>query len=150
MLTEELLRERAGEDLFAEGSAIFHHALVREARRIRDEQKDETLYIMLGEEKHTVSVSAAQIRCDCGHSPCAHGVAAALLAMESGVIQDMEKHRAQLAAPALFDAVASMLPETDGIKLSPTLFLTREGLRIGLKIGEDRLYVVRHIPRFLE
>lgn len=150
MLTEELLRERAGEDLFAEGSAIFHHALVREARRIRDEQKDETLYLVLGEEKHTVSVSAAQIRCDCGHSPCAHGVAAALLAMESGVIQDMEKHRAQLAAPALFDAVASMLPETDGIKLSPTLFLTREGLRIGLKIGEDRLYVVRHIPRFLE
>ncbi|MBQ6255131.1 MAG: SNF2 helicase associated domain-containing protein, partial [Clostridia bacterium] len=27
--------------------------------------------------------------------------------------------------------------------------LTRDGLRIGLKIGEDRLYVVRHIPHFL-
>ena len=25
----------------------------------------------------------------------------------------------------------------------------QEGLRIGIKIGEDRLYVVRHIPHFL-
>ena len=150
MLTEELLRERVGEELFAQGSAIFHHALVREARRIRDEQKDEALYIVSGDERHLVSVTAGQIRCDCGAYPCAHGVAAALMAVESGVAQEMEKRRAQLAAPALFEAVYTMLPETDGIKLSPALFLTREGLRIGLKIGEERLYVVRSIPRFLE
>ena len=150
MLTEEMLREQAGEEIFAQGSAIFHRALVREARRIRDEQKDEVIYIVSDGERHLVSVSAGQIRCDCGGYPCAHGVAAALTALESGVVQDMEKHRAQLAAPALFEAVSAMLPETDGIRLTPALFLTREGLRIGLKIGEDRLYVVRHIPRFLE
>ena len=150
MLTEEMLREQAGEEIFAQGSAIFHRALVREAKRIQDEQKDEVIYIVSDGERHLVSVSAGQIRCDCGGYPCAHGVAAALTALESGVVQDMERHRAQLAAPALFDAVAAMLPETDGIKLAPVLFLTREGLRIGLKIGEDRLYVVRHIPHFLE
>ena len=150
MLTEEMLREQAGEELFAQGSAIFHRALVREVRRVRDEQKDEAIYFVLGEDRHLVSVSAGQIRCDCGGYPCAHGVAAALTALESGVAQDMEKYRAQLAAPALFEAVAGMLPETDGIRLAPSLFLTREGIRIGLKIGEDRLYVVRHIPRFLE
>ena len=150
MLTEELLRERVGEDVFAQGSAIFHHALVREARRVRDEQKDEALYLVSGDERHLVSVSAGQIRCDCGAFPCAHGVAAALMALESGVAQEMEKRRAQLAAPALFEAVYTMLPETDGIKLSPALFLTREGIRIGLKVGEERMYVVRSIPRFLE
>ncbi|MBR5111511.1 MAG: DEAD/DEAH box helicase [Clostridia bacterium] len=150
MLTEELLRERVGEELYAQGSAIFHRALVREARRIRDEQKDEALYIVSGDDRHLVSVSAGQIRCDCGAYPCAHSVAAALTALESGVAQEMEKHRAQLAAPALFEAVYTMLPETDGIKLIPALFLTREGIRIGLKVGEERLYVVRSIPRFLE
>ena len=150
MLTEEMLREQAGDEIFAQGSAIFHRALVREAKRVWDEQKDEVLYIVSGDERHLVSVTAGQIRCDCGGYPCCHGIAAALMALESGVAQEMEKRRAQMAAPALFEAVAGMLPETDGIRLSPALFLTREGIRIGLKIGEDRLYVVRHIPRFLE
>ena len=146
MLTEETLRETAGEEAFAQGRALFLRALVREARRA----KDEIIYQVSGEEKHTVSLSAAAIRCDCGKHPCAHAVAAALTALESGSMQELERRRAQQAVPALFDAVYSMLPETDGIRLSPALFLTREGLRIGLKIGEDRLYVVRHIPRFLE
>ena len=93
MLTEEMLREQAGEEIFARGSAIFHRALVREARRVRDEQRDEAYYIVSGDERHIVVVSAGQIRCDCDCYPCAHSVAAALTALESGVIQDMEKDR---------------------------------------------------------
>ena len=146
MLTEETLRDIAGEETYTQGRAIFHRALVRETRRA----KDEIVYLVSGEEKHYVTLSFGAIRCDCGRNPCAHGVAAALTALESGAIQEMERRRAQLAAPALFEAVYSMLPETDGIRLSPALFLTREGLRIGLRIGEDRLYVVRHIPHFLQ
>ena len=146
MLTEEMLRERAGEDLFAQGRAIFHRALVKEIRR----GKDEAAYVVSGEEKHLVQVSAGAVRCDCGAAVCAHGIAAALTALETGAMQEMEKRLAQQAVPALFEAVAGMLPETDGIQLFPALFLTREGLRIGLKVGEDRLYVVRHIPHFLE
>ena len=146
MLTEETLRETVGEEIYAQGRAVFHRALVREARR----GKDEIVYLVSGEEKHFVTVSAGAVRCDCGAQPCAHAVAAALTAMESGALQELERRRAQQAVPALFEAVYSMLPETDGIRLSPALFLTREGLRIGLKIGEDRLYVVRHIPHFLE
>ena len=145
MLTEEMLRETAGEEIYAQGRSIFHRALVRESRR----GKDDILYLVSGEEKHHVILSAGSIRCDCGRHPCPHGVAAALTALESGAMQELEKRRAQQAVPALFDAVSSMLPETDGIRLAPALFLTREGLRIGLKIGEDRLYVVRHIPHFL-
>ncbi len=146
MLTEETLRDIAGEENYTQGRAIFHRALVREARRA----KDELVYLVSGEEKHYVIIANGTIRCDCGQNPCPHGVAAALTALESGAMQDMERRRAQLAVPALFEAVYSMLPETDGIRLSPALFLTREGLRIGLRIGEDRMYVVRHIPHFLQ
>ncbi len=146
MLTEETLRDIAGEEAFSQGRAIFHRTLVRETRRA----KDEIIYLVSGEEKHLVTITYGAIRCDCGQNNCAHGVAAALTALETGAIQEMERRRAQLAVPALFEAVYSMLPETDDITLSPTLFLTREGLRIGLRIGEDRMYVVRHIPHFLQ
>ena len=146
MLTEETLRDIAGEEIYTQGRAIFHRALVREVRRA----KDEIIYLVSGEEKHSVTLSFGTIRCDCGQNPCAHGVAAALTALETGAIQEMERRRAQLAVPALFEAVYSMLPETDGIRLSPVVFLTRDGLRIGLRIGEDRMYVVRHIPHFLQ
>ena len=147
MLTADMLREKAGEEEFALGKALFHRALVREARRT----KEEAAYIVSEEDTtHVVRISASGVRCDCGGRMCRHGVAAALAAIESGVMQEMEKRRAQMAVPALFEAVSSALPEADGIQLCPALFLTREGLRIGLKIGEDRLYVVRHIPHFLQ
>ncbi len=146
MLTEETLRDIAGEEAYTRGRAIFHRALVRETRRA----KDEIMYLVSGDEKHCVTLSFGSVRCDCGQVHCAHGVAAALYALETGAVQEMERRRAQAAIPALFDAVYSMLPETDDIRLSPTLFLTREGLRIGLRIGEDRMYAVRHIPHFLQ
>ena len=146
MLTEERLRERAGDEAFRQGQGLFHHALVREARRT----KEETAYLVSGEEKHVVRVTAVGTHCDCGVPCCAHGVAAALMAIESGAMQEMEKRRVQLAVPALFEAVSGMLPESDGIQLCPALFLTREGLRIGLRVGEERMYVVRHIPHFLQ
>ena len=118
MLTEETLRDIAGEEIYTQGRAIFHRALVREVRRA----KDEIVYLVSGEEKHLVTLSFGVLRCDCGQHPCAHGVAAALTALETGAMQEMERRRAQLAVPALFDAVYSMLPETDGIRLSPLYF----------------------------
>ena len=146
MLTEEFLLEQAGKEEFSQGQTLFHRALVREARR----GKEEIIYQVSGNEKHLVRVTAGSLQCDCGHPYCRHAVAAALTALESGLLQDMAKRRALEAAPALFDAVAAMLPESDGILLSPVLFFTHDGLRIGLKMGEDRLYVVRHIPHFLQ
>ena len=146
MLTEDMLRERAGDGEFAQGQALFRRALVREIRKSRDE----AVYTVSDGARHTVRLTAAAMQCDCGEKNCRHCVAAALTAMESGVTAEMEKRRAQLAAPALFEAVSAIMPEAGGVTLCPALFLTREGLRIGLKIGEDRLYVVRHIPHFLQ
>ena len=107
MLTADMLREKAGEEEFALGKALFHRALVREARRT----KEEAAYIVSEEDTtHVVRVSASGVRCDCGGRMCRHGVAAALAAIESGVMQEMEKRRAQMAVPALFEAVSSALP----------------------------------------
>lgn len=147
MLTEDALREKAGEEMYRQGRALFRRALVREIRHSREE----AVYWVLGSEKHQVRVAPSFLRCDCeARGLCPHAVAGAIAALESGQMQEMEKYRAQQAVPALCEAVSSMLPEADGIRLQPVLFLTGEGLRIGLKIGEDRLYVVRHIPQFLE
>ena len=146
MLTEESLREKAGEEVYLQGSAMFRRTLVREIRRSREE----ALYWVWDEVKRQVTLTAAQIRCDCGQKGlCAHCVAAAIAAIESGLLQEMEKYRAQQAVPALYGAISAILPEIDGIRLLPILFLTRNGIRVGLKIGEDRLYVVRHVPQFL-
>lgn len=146
MITEESLQRKAGDEAFQEGQRLYRRALVREARRTREE----CVYTVSGPEQHTVRMTAGSVKCDCGERFCCHSVAALLSAMESGVIREMENYRAQLAAPALFEAVSGMLPQSDGVTLLPALFLTKDGLRIGLKIGEDRLYVVRHIPTFLK
>lgn len=146
MLSEEYLLERADEKEFALGQKIFSHALVREGRR----EKHEITYFVFVDVLHYVHVRVSSVECDCGSAFCRHAVAATLAALDSGALQEMARRRAQQAVPDLFDAIASMLPESDYIHLAPTLFYMPEGLRIGIKIGEDRLYVVRHIPRFLE
>ena len=88
LLTEETLRETVGEELFAQGRALFYRVPIREARRSRAE----TVYLVAGEEKHLVAVTARSSRCDCGRHPCPHAVAALLAALESGAQQEMEKH----------------------------------------------------------
>lgn len=147
MLSEEMLLRQAGEEALQQGRYLFNRMLVRETKR----GKEECIYLVSDAGKlMNVHVSATTARCECGPSFCAHCVAAALLAQESGAMGEMDRIRRETAIPALFDAVAQMLPETGNIRLLPVVFLSREGLRMGLKIGEDRLYVVRHIPHFLQ
>ncbi len=147
MLNEEILLRLAGADALQQGRILFNRMLVREAKK----GKEESAYIVSDEGKLlNVRVSASSARCECGKPFCAHCVAAALLSVESGAMTEMDRIRREQAIPALFDAVAQMLPESGNIRMLPVLFLSREGLRIGLKIGEERLYVVRHIPHFLQ
>ncbi len=147
MLNEEMLLRLAGSEALQQGRYLFSRMLVREAKK----GKEECAYIVSDEGKLlNVRISASTGRCECGKSFCAHCVAAALLAQESGAMTEMDRVRREQAIPALFDAVAQMLPESGNIRMLPVLFLSREGLRIGLKIGEERLYVVRHIPHFLQ
>ena len=147
MLNEEMLLRLAGAEALQQGRTLFSRMLVRETKK----GKEESAYLVSDEGKLlNVRITASSARCECGKSYCAHCVAAALLAQESGAMTEMDRIRREKAIPALFDAVAQMLPESGNIRMMPVLFLSREGLRIGLKIGEERLYVVRHIPHFLQ
>ncbi len=147
MLNEEMLMRLASPEALQQGRTLFSRAQVREVKK----GKEESLYIVSDDGKLlNVRLSASNARCECGLSFCAHCVSAVLLSVESGTMTEMERIRREQAIPALFDAVAQMLPESGNIRMLPVLFLAKDGLRIGLKIGEERLYVVRHIPHFLQ
>ena len=146
MWTEERLREKAGEEEFSSGRLLFSRGMVRQARG----GKEELSYIVSDEKNYPVLVTYSGVRCGCGQKYCRHAVAALLYAMGSGEAQELERLRAQNAVRDLMDTVYGMLPESGSIAMMPVLFLAKDGIRIGLKIGEDRLYVVRHIPHFLQ
>ena len=147
MLTEETLREKAGEERFAQGQQLLRRAQVREIQASREE----CVYLAADQPPRQVRVTAASVQCACGEKGlCAHAVAAALAALSSGRMREMEAFRAQQAGPALLEAVGAALPEMGNIGLTPVLIWTPEALRIGLRAGEERRYVVRHIPQFLQ
>ncbi len=147
MLTVQDLENLAGREEFVLGQGLFRRALVRETRRTR---QDVSYVVSDGDLRARVLIDVDGMTCDCGGRFCRHIAAAALFAMESGALREIEKRRALAQAPRLFDAVSSMLPESDGIRLMPTVILLKDGLRVTLRVGEDRLYVVRSIPQFLK
>jgi superfamily II DNA or RNA helicase len=142
----ENLREKAGDAEYAAGLALYGKSCVHELRRARSMAE----YIVADDKRHTVLLSyGAAAACSCGILYCRHTVAAAMAAYDSGALQEMQRRRALEAAPALLAAMESALPEAGAVILQPSLMPGREGLRLGLRIGEDRLYVVRNIPVFL-
>ncbi len=85
---------------------------------------------------------------------CCHITAAQTHLRQSGLYEEIKKKRAVLFAPKLFDAMESALPKSGNLQMEVTLFLDNDGdepgMRIGIRIGEDRLYVIRSIPQFLD
>lgn len=87
---------------------------------------------------------------------CRHVVAAVLAAAESGAMEPLWRRRAGEAGPKLLAAMEATLPATDPIHMEVSLLFQtpRWGeaprLRVGLRMGEERLYVVRSIPQMME
>lgn len=100
----------------------------------------------------------AQCSCDVHQKQgaCRHVVAATLLANDTGSLREMERKRASEGAPLLLAAMEGALPETGGLRMELTLLAENRArgtsplLRAGIRIGEDRLYVVRSIPQFID
>ena len=146
MISIELLREEAGEKEYALGLSLYRRAMVRERRRTGTE----ALYTVQDDQPYQVTVTPLGAECSCGRGLCGHCVAATLTAGADGSFQEMERQLMLSGAPALLDAVTSMLPVADHILLRPVLLIRNGACYIALKAGEDRLYVVRSIPRFLQ
>ncbi len=84
---------------------------------------------------------------------CRHVIAALLQADKSDTYKSFKKKKAYESAPLLFDAMEEALPLEENIKMEVTLFFHRgkDGVaaRAGLRIGQERLYVVRDIGELL-
>ena len=71
-------------------------------------------------------------------------------------MEELLRRKAAAAGPKLLSAMERALPEDGTLHMEITLMYESEEsreqprLRIGLRVGEDRLYVVRSIPQFIE
>ena len=130
---------RAGERLAAAGE-------LRELRRgegFVEYMVDEQPYAL-------VRLNAAKpSTCDCGHMPCRHLAAAYIMAEESDAMKELNAYSLQHMSRALFDAVESIVPRVPTLLVEPSLFIDGTSLRMGLRVGEERLYAVRNVPQFL-
>ncbi|MBE5769517.1 MAG: hypothetical protein E7333_08070 [Clostridiales bacterium] len=149
-----LLKIRAGEDACREGEALFGAGNVRitsqNARMIR--------LTVMDEGRYEVTVTPEGLpRCGCEdcslRGACRHTVAAALSVTQSGAADEMLRLNAVNSAPALMGAMESALPEDGAVHLEVNLIVSQhqedEKLKIGLRMGEDRMYVVRSIPQMI-
>ena len=96
------------------------------------------------------------IHCDCDtflHKGCCrHAVAVWLYADRRKIPDSMMKKQAPETAAELTEIILRDMPAEANVRLEVTLVLpqkTGQELRIGLRIGEKKLYVIRDIRQFL-
>ena len=150
------LRELLDEESYQAGVAMFGRGEWREEMA----SAERAVYMVGHTPLHRVGLSARQNpSCSCTESlmrgVCRHMVTALLAAQRSGALEHLLRTRAANAAPELLSVMESALPQDGTLNLEVTLLEERQlsgfpNLRIGLRIGEGRLYAVKSIPAFLE
>ena len=152
----EMLRRITPQEEYTAALAIYRAGGVRSM----DEENGFLRYVVDGNPRRVVRVSAGSRlsgRCSCDffgnvHKPCRHLAAAMMLAISSGAIEEMRRRRARENAGALMETLQSALPMEMPIQLEVTLRIvgTSEPLRVCLRVGQERLYVVKSIAQFLD
>lgn len=156
VLSLTLLKELLGEEAYQTGVAMFQRGEVREEMTTADRAE----YRVSKVPSFRVCLFARQrATCTCFQygrdSYCPHLVTAMLAAQQSGVQERLDRVRATDAAPGLLSVMESALPQDGTLHLEVTLqaewsLAGYPQLRIGLRMGEERLYVVKSIPALLE
>lgn len=151
------LKSLVGDEEYAAGEALFERGGVR----LMEQGASVLKYMVAGNPRQEVSFTQDDpALCACEtyreHGACRHVVAATLMAQSSGALDEMFRRRAAAAAPRLMGAMESALPEDGTLRLEITLVCEsargkeRPRMRIGLRVGEERLYVVRSIPQLID
>lgn len=151
------LRLLAGEKEYEAGEALYSKGGVRALEQSGMLMK----YVVAGTPRREVIFTPEEpAKCTCdewnARGACRHVVAATLMAQESGAMEDMIRQKAVLAGPKLMSAMESALPEDGTLRMEVTLVYEngtpsqKAKLRLGLRVGEERLYVVRSIPQMIE
>lgn len=148
MIDTAMIREKAGKENYEKAISLMSSGMLREMQRSRSE----VIYLCTdGGKRYRVSLNEDGVVCTCPESGvCAHAAAGVICAQESGVLDDMEQYRAFLNAPRFFEAACEVLPEKEDVKMEITFVLQDGKLKAGLRIGRDKLYVVRSLPLFLQ
>ena len=152
----ELLRRITPEEEYSAALALYRaggvHPLEEENGMLR--------YVVDGDPRRVVRVSAGSKlsgRCSCDffgnvHKPCRHLAAAMMQAMASGAIEEMRRRRARENAALLMGTLQSALPMETPLQLEVTLRVIgeTEPVRVSLRVGQERMYVVKSMAQFLE
>lgn len=149
-----LMEKLAGEEEYAAGRDLDEAGAVR----IAEEDRGMIRYTVADERLQAVTLTRKLVvHCGCDvflrRGCCRHAVAAWLAADRSGVPEQMMKKQAPETAGELTELILREMPAEANIRLEATLVLPQKGgqdLRIGLRTGEKKLYVVKDIRRFLD
>ncbi len=146
----------AGEEESRMGNRIFRAGRVRLMERNAKQLK---LHVLDDGWNEVVFTVEGVTRCNCQicmeNGACRHVVAAMLFCQESGAMDEMMRRRAAISGPKLMAAMDKALPEEGTVKMLVILSIVSgrsdeiPRLRVGLKIGEERLYAVKSIPQLL-
>lgn len=153
----ERLKTLAGDEEYKAGEELLEHGGVRLAEQSATQLR---YTVSNGGRQDIIFSASAPAECHCPFyvekGACRHLVAATLAAKQSGTLEELFRRKAALAGPLLMNAMESALPQDGTLKMEITLFFDTPRaeqppqLRLGLRVGEDRLYVVRSIPQMIE
>ena len=150
------MEQAAGEEEYAAGREL------EEAGRVKVAEQDgmRVKYTVAGQPPQTVTIERdLTVRCDCmtfiRKGCCRHAVAAWLEAERAKIPESMLQKSAQKRAGELTTLILRDMPAEANVRLEVTLALPRlsaEGrsLQIGLRIGTEKLYVMKDPMAFLE
>ena len=152
----EMIRRITPEEEYTAGLALYRAGGVHPL----DEENGMLRYVVDDNPRRVVRVGALSKlsgRCSCDffgnvHKPCRHLAAGMMLAMASGAIEEMRRRRARENAAALMNTLQSALPMETPLKLEVTLRIIgeREPVRVSLRVGQERMYVVKSMAQFLQ
>ena len=148
-----LMEKLAGAEEYAAGRDLEEIGAVKTA----EEDKGMIRYTVADQGVHSVTLTRRLvIHCDCDvflHKGCCrHAVAVWLYADRRKVPESMMKKQAPDTAAELSDMILREMPAEANVRLEVTLVLPQKAgqeLRIGLRTGEKKLYVIKDIRGFL-
>ena len=149
-----LMESLAGEEEYAAGRDLEENGAVR----LDTEDRSAVRYTVAGVPPYTVVLNRdLTIHCSCDvftrQGSCRHAVAVWLMADRTKQIESLMKRRAPDIAADLTDLIRKGMAAEANVGLEATIALPRrenQGLSIGLRIGEKKLYVIKDIPAFLQ
>lgn len=164
VLTAEIerIKYRAGQEEYDAGVTLYRRGMVSQADDLYENPSGPLCFWVGAKPRRQVRLrmgKQAEGRCNCPlyiqrQQPCRHVVAALLYAEHGGIMAGARQRDGRQAGEALLRALEVRLPLEATLRLEIQLHHRLSegggGLAVALRVGEERLYVVRDIRSFLQ